>query len=90
VGKAITADLPVISMVVGLSSAKAEPAWQKRKKANKEMKHNLLIIAELHDEGLISAADQQDVWIPSARKPHPSMEGERLARGMGEIDDFVS
>jgi hypothetical protein len=54
------------------------------------MKHNLLIIAELHDEGLISAADQQDVCIPSARKPHPSMEGERLARGMGEIDDFVS
>jgi hypothetical protein len=52
VGKAITAALPVISMVEGLSSAKAGNAKHGSKNNNKQTTLDFLIIAELHHEGL--------------------------------------
>jgi hypothetical protein len=63
VGRAITAALPVISMVEGLSSAKAGTARPRSKKGTKKKKTDFLIIAELHDEWLSRAAGQQDVCM---------------------------
>jgi hypothetical protein len=58
VGRAITAALPVISMVEGLSSAKAGTARPKSKKGNKKKTADFLNIAELHDEWLSGTAGQ--------------------------------
>jgi hypothetical protein len=58
VGRAITAALPVISMVEGLSSAKAGTAKPGSRKRNKKRRVDFLIIAELHDEWLSRAAGQ--------------------------------
>jgi len=87
---AITAALPVISIVDGLSSAKAETAKPRTKKTNKETMQNFLIIAKLHHEGLARAADQKDVGMTYAKKPRPSPEEGGASHGIGAIDHPVS